>query len=89
MYIFRLIVQYFEENYFSSSLNGDYQNLNFTHTATTLLMIVGGICLGVLIASFIVVFERRVVGRFIRALLSMGAKDAQTAGRVVFFQYRP
>ena len=79
MYIFRLIVQYFEENYFSSSLNGDYQNLNFTHTATTLLMIVGGICLGVLLASFIVVFERRVVGRFIRTLLSKGAKDAQTA----------
>ena len=79
MYIFRLIAQYFEENYFSSSLNADYENLNFTGTVTTLLMIVGGICLGVLLASFIVVFERRVVGRFIRSLLAKGAKDAASA----------
>lgn len=79
MYIFRLIVQYFEENYFSASLNADYENLNFTGTATTLLMIVGGICLGVLLASFIIVFEKRVVGKFIRALLAREAKDAETA----------
>lgn len=79
MYIFRLIVQYFEENYFSASLNADYENLNFTGTVTTLLMIVGGICLGVLVASFVIVFERRVVGKFIRALLLRGAKDAESA----------
>ena len=79
MYIFRLLVQYFEENYFSASLNANYENLNFTGTVTTLLMLVGGICLGVLLASFVIVFERRVVGRFIRARLSREAKDAASA----------
>ena len=79
MYIFRLIAQYFEENYFSASLNAKYENLNFTGTVTTLLMLVGGICLGLLLASFVVVFEKRVVGRFIRTLLARGAKDADTA----------
>lgn len=79
MYIFRLIAQYFEENYFSSSLNANYENLNFTGTVTTLLMLVGGICLGVLLASFIIVFEKRVVGKFIRALLAKGAQTPETA----------
>lgn len=79
MYIFRLFVQYLEENYFSASLNADYENLNFTGTVTTLLMLVGGICLGVLLASVIIVFERRVVGRFVRTLLAREAKDAETA----------
>ena len=79
MYIFRLIVQYFEENYFSSSLNADYENLNFTGTVTTLLMIVGGVCLGILLASYVIIFEKRVVGRFVRSLLLRGAIDAKTA----------
>lgn len=79
MYLIRLLLQYFEENYFSASLNAKYENLNFTGTVTTLLMLVGGICLGVLIASFIIVFEKRVLGRFIRSLLSRGAIDAQSA----------
>ena len=79
MYIFRLFVQYLEENYFSASLNADYENLNFTGTVTTLLMLVGGVCLGVLLASFVIVFERRVVGRFVRTLLAREAKDAETA----------
>ena len=79
MYIFRLIVQYFEENYFSSSLNADYENLNFTGTVTTLLMIVGGVCLGILLASYVIIFEKRVVGRFVRSLLLRGATDAKTA----------
>jgi len=79
MYIFRLIAQYFEENYFSASLNTSYENLNFTGTVTTLLMLLGGICLGILFASFVIVFEKRVLGRFIRALLSRGACDEGTA----------
>ncbi len=79
MYIFRLIAQYFEENYFSASLNADYENLNFTGTVTTLLMLVGGVCLGILLASFVIVFEKRVLERFIRALLARGAMDPETA----------
>lgn len=79
MYIFRIIYQYFEENYFSSSLNANYENLHFTRTATTLLMLVGGLCLGILIASFVAVFERRVVGRFVRGLLDRKAVDQESA----------
>ena len=79
MYLIRLLLQYFEENYFSASLNAKYENLNFTGTVTTLLMLVGGICLGVLIASFIIVFEKRVVGKFIRLLLARGAESAESA----------
>lgn len=79
MYILRLIAQYFEENYFSPSLNADYVNLNFTGTATTLLLLVGGICLGIWLASVIIVVEKRVVGRFVRLLLEKGAKDEKTA----------
>ena len=79
MYIIRLLLQYFEENYFASSLNAKYENLNFTGTVTTLLMLVGGICLGVLIASFVIVFEKRVLGKFIRALLARGANTPESA----------
>lgn len=79
MYLFRQIYLYFEENYFSASLNGNYDNLNFVKTATTLLMVVGGLCLGILIASFVIVFQKKVVGRFIRGLLSADAKDEKSA----------
>lgn len=79
MYIFRIIYQYFEENYFSSSLNANYENLHFTRTATTLLMLVGGLCLGILIASFVAVFERRIVGKFVRGLLDKNARDPESA----------
>lgn len=79
MYVFRLIAQYLEENYFSSSLNASYENLNFTGTVTTLLMLVSGLCLGILFASFVIVFEKRVLGKFIRALLSRGANSPETA----------
>ncbi len=79
MYVFRIIYQYFEENYFSVSLNTRYDNLPYTKTATTLLMLVGGICLGILLASFVVVFEKRVVGKFIRGLLKGGATDKEHA----------
>ena len=79
VYIFRIIYQYFEENYFSSSLNANYENLHFTRTATTLLMLVGGLCLGILIASFVAVFERRIVGKFVRGLLDKNARDPESA----------
>lgn len=79
MYVLRIIYQYFEENYFSSSLNANYENLHFTKTATTLLMLVGGLSLGLLIACFAAVFERRVVGKFVRGILAKGAEDPETA----------
>ncbi len=79
MYLFRLIYLYLEENYFSASLNGQYENIEYVETATTLLMLVGGLALGIFIASCIIVFQKRVVGRFIRRLLALGAKDKESA----------
>ena len=79
MYLFRLIYQYFEEVYFSASLNGNYENLNFKGTVTTLLMLVGGLCLGILIASYIIFFQKKLTGRFVRALLDEQAEDPDSA----------
>ena len=79
MYLFRLIYLYLEENYFSSSLNGQYENIEYVETATTLLMLVGGLALGIFVASCIIVFQKRVLGRFIRSLLQSGAKDKESA----------
>lgn len=78
-YPIRLLYQYLEENFFSASLNGSYDYLNFTKTATTLLVLVGGICLGILVASFLAVFQKKVVGRFLRALLKAEATTPETA----------
>lgn len=78
-YLYRLIVIWFQENYFSQNLNSNYENLVFTETAPTLLMIVGGLSVGVLIATFFAVFERHFIGKFLRTLLSRGAKDPESA----------
>ena len=79
MYLFRLIYQYFEEVYFSASLNGSYENLSFKGTVTTLLMLVGGLCLGILIASYVIFFQKRLLGRFMRALIAAKAEDEASA----------
>ena len=78
-YPIRLLYQYLEENFFSASLNGRYDYLNFTKTATTLLILVGGICLGILAASVVAIFQKKVVGRFMRALIKAGATSPETA----------
>lgn len=79
MYLFRLIYQYFEEVYFTASLNGNYENLSFKGTVTTLLMLVGGLCLGILIASYVIFFQKRLLGRFMRALIAAKAEDKDSA----------
>lgn len=79
MYLFRLIYLYLEENYFSASLNGQYENLEYVETATTLLMLVGALSIGIFVASCIIVFQKKVLGRFIRRLLAAGAKDKESA----------
>ena len=63
----------------SSSQNTEYENFVFNKTAPTLLMIVGGLSVGVLIACFFAVFERHFIGKFLRALLARGAKSPETA----------
>lgn len=78
-YLYRLIAIWFQENYLSQNLNSNYENLVFTETAPTLLMIVGGLSVGVLIATFFAVFERYFIGKFLRTLLAREAKDPESA----------
>lgn len=79
MYILRVLLQYLEEHYFSSSLNAHYDNLPYTKTTTTLLMLVGGLSIGLLIASFLAVFQKKVMGKFIRRLLGANAHSPESA----------
>ncbi|MBO7170613.1 MAG: hypothetical protein J6W28_05490 [Clostridia bacterium] len=69
-YIFSVIYQFLDENYFSSSLKGQYDYLDFTGINTTLLFLVGGLLLGIVIASFMAYYQKTVVGRFVRRLLA-------------------
>ncbi len=79
MYLFELLYQYFEENYFSASLGESYEHFDFAKTSTTLLMIVGGLCLGMLIASVFAVIQKKHVGKLARALLAAEAHDEKSA----------
>ncbi len=79
MYLFELLYQYFDEIYLSASLSGNYKYLNFTKTSTTLLMIVGGLCLGMLIASAFAIYQKKHVGKVVRALLAAEAYDKESA----------
>lgn len=80
-YILSVIYQFLEENYFSNTLDGQYDYLDFSGTNTTLLILVGGLCIGVLIASVMMYYQSNVVGTFVRRLLSdkiFSAKEAKT-----------
>ena len=68
-YILSVIYQFLEENYFSSSLDGHYEYLDFSGTNTTLLLLVGGLLLGVIVASFMIYYQKSIVGGFVRRLL--------------------
>ena len=69
-YLFSVIYQFLNENYFSSSLDGQYEYLDFTGMNTTLLFLVGGLLVGIVVASFMIYYQKTVVGRFVRRLLS-------------------
>lgn len=79
MYILRVLFLYLEENYFSASLNAHYDNLPYTRTTTTLLMLVGGLSIGLLIASVVAVLQKKVMGKFIRRLLAAKAHSPESA----------
>lgn len=80
-YILSVIYQFFEENYFSNTLDGQYEYLDFSGTNTTLLFLVGGLCIGVLIASVMIYYQKTVVGAFVRRILTekiFSAKEGKT-----------
>ena len=79
MYFFKTFFQYLQDNFFNSSLNGHYEYLEITETATTLLMIIGGLCLGMIVAAFAIFFQKKVIARFVRALLYAQAYDENSA----------
>jgi len=78
MYLFHQLFQYFDEYYFDSSL-GTYEYLDFKKTVTTLLALVGGLCLGMMIAAIVAVVQKRHVGKFVRALLDKNATEKDSA----------
>ncbi|MCQ2385816.1 MAG: hypothetical protein MJ078_03980 [Clostridia bacterium] len=78
MYLYRLIYQYLQENYFDASLGTGYRYLNFRGTSVSLLIIIGGFCLGMMIASLAVLMEKRVAGQLIRRLLKEKAHTPET-----------
>ena len=79
MYLFELLYQYFEEHYLSSSVGSGYEYLNFSKTSTTLLMIVGGLCLGMMIASVAAFIQKKLVGKLVQSLLKNGATTKEKA----------
>ena len=78
-YLLRQLYQYFDEIYLSASLRSDYRYLDFKQTVTTLLVLVGGLCLGMMIASILAVLQKKHVGKFVRALLDENAHDPEHA----------
>lgn len=68
-YIFSVIYQFLHENYFSSMLDGRYAYLDFSGTNTTLLILAAGLLIGIIAASFMIYYQKTVIGRFVRRLL--------------------
>ncbi len=68
-YIIAVISQFLQENYFSSTLDGQYEYLDFSGTNTTLLFLVGGLLIGIILASFMAYYQKSIVGRLVRRLL--------------------
>lgn len=62
------IIEYIKQNYFAENY---YENLNLglLGSTSTLRNILFGLFLGIVIASFIIVFDKRVLGEFVRKLL--------------------
>ena len=59
--------------------NMQYENFSFGNQVVTYRMIIIALCLGIIIASAVMLYKRRVLGRMIRALLSREAFGAESA----------
>lgn len=77
MYLFEQLYQYLNEYYFSSSL-GSHDNFNI-HSVTALVVMVGGLCFGLFLASVVAVVQKRHVGKMARTLLSLEANSPESA----------
>lgn len=77
--LFQELYEYFDETYFSPDIP-HLDNISFgTGTLISLKMILIGITLGLIFASFITIYNKRYIGGFIRKLLKEGCHDASSA----------
>ena len=74
------IWKYLEDNYFSATVGDRYSYISFDgSTGTTLFSIMLGLCLGMMVASYFLLYQRNRIGRFVRRILKAGAKTPGTA----------
>ena len=73
------LFEYFNETYFSPEIP-HLQNISLgTGTLISLKMILIGISLGLIFASFVTIYNKRYIGGFVRQLLKDGCHDAKSA----------
>ena len=71
--------EYFIDKYFSPDIP-NLENISFgTGTMISLRMILVGITLGIIISSFITIYNKRFIGRFVRKLLREECSGAENA----------
>lgn len=73
------LFEYFNETYFSPEIP-HLENISLgTGTLISLKMILVGISLGLIFASFITIYNKKYIGGFIRKMLKEGCHDASSA----------
>ena len=71
---------YLDKHYFSATAGDQYVYLKFDgKTGMTVFSIIVGLCVGMAVASFVMLYQRNHVGRFIRRLFRKNAHTADTA----------
>ena len=77
--LFEELWEYFEETYFSPEIPA-LDNLDFgTGTLVSLKTILVGLTIGLILASFITIYNKRYIGSFIRTLLAEECLDPKRA----------
>ena len=61
MYLLKQLFQYLNEYYFSAAL-GSYDNFEI-ESVTALVVILGGLCLGMFLASLSIVVQKKHIGK--------------------------
>lgn len=74
----REVWAYLKDTYLSLDFS-DYEYIQLGGNNTSLITVVGGLFLGILLASFCIVFQKRVVGRYIQRMLAAGAIGEENA----------
>lgn len=70
--------EYFADQYFNQTLPY-FTNLSNTMKAYQIVIVIGAVFLGILVACFAYVYQKKVVGKLPRMLISAGAVSEETA----------